>query len=92
MLNSKKAIGVALAVAAAGMIGSAAPVFAASSSANVHCYGVNQCKGQNDCKSAKNACKGHGSCKGMGFVAMSKDACDKVGGKVEEYKESSMNR
>jgi hypothetical protein len=82
MLNSKKAIGVALAVAAAGMISTATPVYAGSSSANIHCYGVNQCKGHNDCKTANNACKGHGSCKGQGFVAMSQSACDNMGGKV----------
>lgn len=83
MLNTKKAMGVAMAVAAAGMLSATAPVFAAGSSdANVHCYGVNKCKGHNDCKSAKNACKGLGSCKGMGFVSMSAKACDDIGGKV----------
>ena len=82
MLDSKKAMGVAMAVAAASMISTAQPVFAASTGANVHCFGVNQCKGHNDCKTAKNACKGMGSCKGMGFVAMSAESCDKVGGKV----------
>ena len=82
MLNSKKAMGVALAMAAAGMMTAATPVFAASSDANVHCYGVNKCKGHNDCKTASNACKGHGSCKGQGFVSVSKEACDHLGGKV----------
>ena len=48
----------------------------------VHCYGVNKCKGHNDCKSAENACKGKAACKGHGLVAMSKSACDHVGGKV----------
>jgi uncharacterized membrane protein len=82
MFNSKKAMGVAMAVAAAGMLSAAAPVFAASGDATVHCYGVNKCKGHNDCKTAENACKGHGSCKGKGFVAMSEKACDHIGGKV----------
>lgn len=84
MIDSKKAMGVALAVAAAGMMSATAPVLAASSEANVHCYGVNKCKGHNDCKTATNACKGHGSCKGQGFVAVSATACDHLGGKVGE--------
>jgi hypothetical protein len=83
MINSKKAMGVAMAVAAAGLLGAAAPVYAGDSAeANVHCYGVNKCKGHNDCKTADNACKGHAACKGHGFVAMSASACDKIGGKV----------
>jgi hypothetical protein len=91
MVNSKKALGVALAVAAAGMLSATTPVFAAGASdATVHCYGVNNCKGHNDCKTAKNACKGHGSCKGMGFLNMSDKACEKMGGKVEKEGMGSM--
>ena len=84
MDKSKRAMGIAMAVAAAGMLTTATPVFAAgdSASANIHCYGVNKCKGHNDCKTADNACKGHGSCKGKGFVAVSEKACDHLGGKV----------
>lgn len=82
---SKNALGMgaALALAAAGMVGT--PAFAAeadSAKANVHCYGVNKCKGHNDCKSAENACKGQASCKGHGFVSMSASSCDHIGGKV----------
>lgn len=83
MKNSKKAMGIAMAVAAAGMLNATTPTFAAGSSdAKVHCYGVNKCKGHNDCKTASNACKGHASCKGQGFVAVSEKACDHIGGKV----------
>ena len=84
MTISKKAMGAAMAVAAAGMLSAATPSFAAGASEtnNVHCYGVNKCKGHNDCKTAKNACKGHGSCKGQGFVLVSEKACDHLGGKV----------
>ncbi|MBL4638598.1 MAG: hypothetical protein JKY76_04475 [Proteobacteria bacterium] len=107
MSISKKATGIALAIAAAGMLSTAATVNAASSeTANVHCYDVNvckghndckvsgnSCKGANDCKTADNACKGQASCKtagngcagqasckGHGFVAMSAEACDHIGG------------
>jgi hypothetical protein len=83
MIDSKKAMGVALALTAAGMISTSVPVYAGASDARVHCFGVNKCKGHNDCKTATNACKGHGSCKGQGFVAVSSSACDHLGGKVE---------
>lgn len=82
MINSKKALGVALAVAAAGMMSATTPVMAGSADAKVHCYGVNKCKGHNDCKTASNACKGHAACKGQGFVAVTEQACDHLGGKV----------
>lgn len=82
MKNSKKVLGVAMAVAAAGMLSTTTPVFAAGADAKIHCYGVNKCKGHNDCKTATNACKGHASCKGHGFVAVSTKACDHLGGKV----------
>ena len=71
----------AMATAAAAIF-SAAPIATvhAGSSADVHCFGVNKCKGHNDCKTASNACKGMASCKGQGFVAMSEKACDDIGG------------
>ena len=79
-----KSTGVALALAAATLVGCASngSSQSASMSADVHCYGVNKCKGHNDCKTASNACKGHASCKGQGFISMPKAACDHVGGKV----------
>ena len=79
-----KTKGVALALAAASLVGCAGSGAqqSASASDNVHCYGVNKCKGHNDCKTAKNACKGHAACKGQGFISMPKAACDHVGGKV----------
>jgi len=78
-----KTTGVALAFAAASLIGCAGSggSGAEGASAKVHCFGINKCKGHNDCKTAHNACKGHGSCKGKGFVGMSKKACDDAGGK-----------
>jgi uncharacterized membrane protein len=79
---SKKASGLALAIAAASMMGVATVNAAPSETANVHCYGVNICKGHNDCKTAENACKGQAKCKGHGFVAMSAEACDHIGGTV----------
>jgi hypothetical protein len=81
----KKSTGIALALAAAGLVGCAmngSSDSMPSASNDVHCYGVNKCKGMNDCKTANNACKGHGSCKGQGFLNMTAGECDDAGGKV----------
>ncbi len=87
MKISKKslALGATLALAAATM--SAVPTIAVAGShaapSNIHCFGVNKCKGHNDCKTASNACKGHASCKGQGFVAVTASACGHMGGTVK---------
>jgi uncharacterized membrane protein len=81
----KKTAGLALAVAAASLIGCTQnEVKTASVESLVHCYGVNKCGGHNDCKSADNSCKGQASCKGQGFVALTEKACGDVGGTVGE--------
>lgn len=84
MSISKKALGMgaALALSAAGMVGTTTTVYASGSGTDIHCYGVNKCGGHNDCKSASNACKGKAACKGQGYVKMSAAACDHIGGKV----------
>lgn len=86
MSLAKKTAGVAIALAAAGLLGacnsSSTRSDVASAENVVHCYGVNKCKGFNDCKTASNACKGMASCKGQGFVSMSEHACSEVGGNV----------
>ena len=87
MNATQKISGIALAVAAAGML-MASPVGTvhAQEAKKIHCEGVNACKGNNDCKTAKNACKGQGSCKGQGFVAMTAEQCKQIGGTVEGMK------
>lgn len=72
-----------LAIAAASLFATAVPTTAsAGENADVHCYGVNVCKGHNDCKTASNACKGQAVCKGHGFVVVSEKACADIGGTV----------
>lgn len=86
MSKLKTTTGLAMAVAAAGLMGCAtnhSGSSQASAQETVHCSGVNKCAGHNDCKTADNACKGQGSCKGLGFVTMSSKACGDVGGKVD---------
>lgn len=83
MTNTSKLTGAALAILAAGALMNVgtAPAHAAEGKM-VHCEGVNACKGHNDCKTATNACKGQASCKGTGFVALTSEQCEKVGGKA----------
>ena len=88
MNTAKKASGVAIATAAAalflsGMTGVAVAAEGAAS-ADVHCYGVNACKGKTACKTASNACKGQNSCKGKGWISMGAKACADKGGKTSE--------
>jgi hypothetical protein len=71
------------AAAAVVAITAAAPTAAlAKGGAEVHCYGVNTCKGTSDCKSGNHDCKGMNDCKGQGFKALSSGACKKAGGSL----------
>ncbi len=64
-----------------------APAFAAHHEAkNVHCYGVNACKGTSACKTAKSDCKGMNECKGQGFTEMTAEKCVAAGGSLTEPK------
>jgi uncharacterized membrane protein len=85
MISRRKFTATTLASIAGSMF-AFAPVLAGSTSgeAEVKCYGVNKCKGHNDCKTATNACKGHASCKGQGFIKMSQQACEEIGGSVNK--------
>jgi len=81
-----KVTGAALAAAAAGLIlaGCAIPGTDTkmASSGEIHCSGLNSCKGQASCKSANNDCKGKNSCKGKGWLPMSAEECAEKGGMV----------
>lgn len=74
---------VALAVAAAGLFALAPIASHAAGEAKVHCYGINNCKGQNDCKSLFSSCKGQSECKGKGFKDVTLKECRDMGGKLE---------
>ena len=85
-MKTNKTTGSALAIAAAGMFAFAPTSIAgdAKEGKEVKCYGVNSCAGKNDCKTADNSCKGKSSCKGHGFLKMSKEACEKMEGKIKD--------
>jgi uncharacterized membrane protein len=47
----------------------------------IHCYGVNACKGTGDCGGKGHSCAGKNACKGRGFLNFpSEDLCLKVQG------------
>ena len=79
MITAKSGVSVALAAALVALSSASisTPALAKGTKAAqaVHCYGVNDCKGQSDCKSGNHECKGMNDCKGQGFKALSKSAC-----------------
>lgn len=82
-MKANKTTNVALAVAAASMFAFAPLASQAATDAKVHCYGINNCKGQNDCKSLFSSCKGQSACKGKGFKDVTLKECKDKGGKLE---------
>ena len=52
----------------------------------VHCAGINACKGQGSCASAHNECKGKNACKGQGITMASAEDCKAKGGSVAPEK------
>ena len=86
-MNNTK--GILLATAAAALFVSN-PLFAEgvhpAAEGKVMCGGVNACKGTSECntKADLNACKGKNACSGQGRVDMTKEECEKKGGKVIE--------
>lgn len=88
MLMRKQFKGAAIATAAAGLFLSGCATnggmgsMGMAESGDVHCMGINGCKGKTACKSAKNDCKGKNSCKGQGWLKTTKSECDEKGGTV----------
>ena len=81
-MNVNRKTGAAIALAAAGLFASGVPAVAsAESGSNAgKCFGVNACKGRSSCKTANSSCKGHNACKGKGFVTVSEETCEQLGG------------
>jgi uncharacterized membrane protein len=82
--------GLLLATTAAALFGAGGTLLAAesqgsASEGNVHCMGINACKGQTACASANNSCKGQNSCRGQGWLpTKTKAECTEKGGTVAE--------
>ncbi len=84
-MSQSNNVGSLLAVAAATLIVSGCASTTAGSNANtstamVHCNGVNECKGHSACATNNNACAGKNACKGQGFVSMTAADCAAAGG------------
>jgi uncharacterized membrane protein len=73
--------GALLASAVAGLLvmAGAAPTASAGDS-DVHCYGVNKCKGTGTCGGKGHSCAGENSCKGQGYLDIDKETCLKIEG------------
>ena len=74
--------GMLLASAVTGLLTMAAPFGSASAgdAENVHCYGVNKCKGTGACGGKGHSCAGENSCKGHGFLEIDEETCLKIQG------------
>jgi hypothetical protein len=72
-----------LAALAAALYFAAPAGVVAADQAKGHCAGVNACKGHSSCRGAHNSCEGRNACKGQGFVELTKEQCDQVGGVFE---------
>jgi len=79
MSTATKLTGLVLAAAAAAAFAGTPAAASAAEIAQVHCLGLNACKGKSDCRTASNSCKG----KGMVIMSSAKECTDK-GGKVEK--------
>jgi hypothetical protein len=84
MSNMRMISGTSLAAAAALLLVAGCSTYdKPAQSAEVHCSGINACKGQGACKTATNACKGQAACKGQGWLpTASAEECTSKGGKV----------
>ncbi len=81
--------GIMIASAAASLVlaGHVVARAAEKGGGEVHCAGINECKGKGSCAGAENACKAKNECKGKGYVDVSSaEECTKKGGKVVEQK------
>jgi len=86
MQKSTRISGIAMAAAAAMLLGSVSLTANAADAAKVKCEGVNGCKGTSACKTATSACQGQNSCKGKGFLQLSQADCDAAKAKMSAKK------
>lgn len=85
-LNSGVSFAATAAVIAVAAAATATPVMAESGAKQVHCYGINTCKGTSDCKSFNHECKGQNECKGQGFKTLTEKECTAAGGSTTPAK------
>lgn len=88
MITIRNGVSIAASAAIVAMSTAAVPTAAVAkgAAAQVHCYGINTCKGTSDCKTAAHDCKGQNDCKGQGFKVLTTKACKAAGGSLTEAK------
>ena len=76
--------GMLIASAAAALILSGRVVARAADKAGgeVHCAGINACKGKGICAGPESECAGVNACRGKGVIATTAEGCKQKGGKV----------
>lgn len=86
MITMRTGVSIATSAALIAISAAAVPTAAVAKggAGQVHCYGINTCKGTSDCKTAHNDCKGQNDCKGHGFKVMTAKACKAAGGSLTE--------
>ncbi len=52
-------------------------------SSMVHCHGLNSCQGKGQCGGKGHNCAGLNACQGKGWLEISKEDCEKKGGKIK---------
>jgi hypothetical protein len=89
-MKNSNALTIASAVAsmfaAQALAGDKPPAPKEAKPAEVHCEGVNSCKGTGACGGAGHGCAGQNACKGQGWVSMSEKDCKAKGGKIASSK------
>ena len=81
MANSANRGAMLLASAVTGLLTLGVPIGTAMAdhhAENVHCYGVNKCKGAGDCGGKGHSCAGKNACKGKGWKSMTAEECEKA--------------
>ena len=68
----------AIGIITAGMAGTA--VADEAKPENVHCYGINKCKGTGDCSGKGHQCAGQNACKAQGHINLLKEVCLRIQG------------
>jgi hypothetical protein len=87
MIKVRRGMLIASAAASLILAGNVVARAAEKVGGEVHCAGINACKGKGSCAGAANSCKGKNDCKGKGQVDVSSaDECTKAGGRVASSK------
>ncbi len=76
---------------AAGLVGGS--IEPAQATDEVHCYGINACKGKGDCGGKGHSCAGENACKGKGYLKLDKETCLKIqGARLTEEPEKPVSK